>query len=133
MPQVSLNFGIRHIGLRLFVLQAYENILCFSVSHIYVMQAALLSANRNGLIRFCGIVMMTGGREGAGDRAESVPAGGPSEFIETKKNPRRGDEALKHIRQLQFYCPCHFDPVVSHPHRACFYFYGYIQRLPFQV
>lgn len=94
---------------------------------------ALLSANRNGLIRFCGIVMMTGGREGAGDRAESVPAGGPSEFIETKKNPRRGDEALKHIRQLQFYCPCHFDPVVSHPHRACFYFYGYIQRLPFQV
>lgn len=45
MPQVSLNFGIRHVGLRLFVLQAYENILCFSVSHIYVMQAALLSAN----------------------------------------------------------------------------------------
>lgn len=40
------------------------------------MQAALLSANGNGLIRFCGIVMMKGGREGAGDRAESVPAGG---------------------------------------------------------
>lgn len=63
----------------------------------------------------------------------SQRGGGSSEFTETEKSPRRGDEALKRIRQPQFYCPCHFDPVVSRPHHACFYFTPSVYSLTFNL